>query len=138
MNGEVAEPSSQRKVSYRKLALLFVAAGVVMLVLWLVLEHTKQLAAPDREPWFLGIRIFQLLMLFFWATMFAWFSNRLFRAAQLPLPDSLRTRMKTGRLLLFAAWLLLAIAGFTLFMGGLDTGLIIAGYIQRGTVGWGP
>lgn len=143
MNDEFAEPTSpaRRKVIYRKLALLPVVAGFVMLVLWFVLDHMETLGDCDRVPWHLGVHIFQILLFVIGATFCARFSYRLIRTAQMPLPDALlfrRTRIRRGRPVLVIACTILAMGGLILFIGGVDAGLIIAGYVQSESVECSP
>jgi hypothetical protein len=143
MNDEFAEPTSpaRRKVIYRKLALLPVVAGVVMLVFWFVLDYMETLGECDRVPWYLGVHIFQILIFLIAATFCARISYRFVRAAQIPLPDGLlfrRTRIRKGRPVLVIAFAILAMAGLILFIGGVDAGLIIAGYVQAESVECSP
>jgi hypothetical protein len=143
MNDEFAEPTSpaRRKVIYRKLALLPVVAGVVMLVFWFVLDYMETLGECDRVPWHLGVQIFQILIFVIAATFCARISYQFVRAAQMPLPDALlfrRARIRRGRPVLAIAFAILAMAGLILFIGGVDAGLIIAAYVQSESVECSP
>lgn len=143
MNDEFAEPTSpaRRKVIYRKLALLAVVPGVVMLVLWFVLGHMETLDECDRVPWILGVRIFQILIFVIGAMFCARFSYRLVRTAQMPLPDALvfrRTRIRKGRPVLVLACAILAMGGLVLFMGGVVAGMFTAAYLQSESVECSP
>jgi hypothetical protein len=143
MNDEFAEPTSpaRRKVIYRKLALLPIVAGVVMLVFWFVLDYMETLGECDRVPWYLGVHIFLILPFVIGAMFCARFSYRLVRAAQMPLPDGLlfrRTRIRKGRPVLVFACAFLAMGGLMLFIGGVDAGMIIAAYLQLESVECSP